>query len=105
MGLVYSTVGKFGLSKCSTNYDDYFSDGTFGLIKAVLTYDSSRDNTFSTYALKCIKNEILMGIRKNKKWNNIISIYEEIPGSEILVVENQLVADFKANIEENVIKK
>ena len=61
MGLVYSTVGKFGLSKCSTNYDDYFSDGTFGLIKAVLTYDSSRDNTFSTYALKCIKNEILIG--------------------------------------------
>ena len=104
MGLVYSSLKSFGVSKYSANYDEYVSNGTFGLIKAVLTYDLSRNNTFSTYALRCIKNEILMGIRKNKKWNSLISIYEEIPGNEKILVKDMLV-DSKSNFDDNVIKK
>lgn len=82
MGLVFKVVGKFRLSKFSADYNEYVSNGTFGLMKAVLTFDSYRNINFSTYACKCITNEILMGIRRQKKWKNYISIYETIEESE-----------------------
>ena len=39
--------------------DDLISIGTIGLIKAVSTFDSTRRARFSTYASRCIENEIL----------------------------------------------
>ena len=39
--------------------DDLISIGTIGLIKAVGTFDSTRRARFSTYASRCIENEIL----------------------------------------------
>lgn len=38
--------------------DDYFQIGAMGLIKAIDTFDSSKGFQFSTYATKCITNEI-----------------------------------------------
>ena len=53
-------VGKFKVSKFSMDYDEYVSNGTFGLIKAVLTFENDRNISFSTYATKCITNEIIL---------------------------------------------
>lgn len=39
--------------------DDLISIGTIGLIKAVNTFDSTRQARFSTYASRCIENAIL----------------------------------------------
>ena len=39
--------------------DDLISIGTIGLVKAVNTFDSTRQARFSTYASKCIENAIL----------------------------------------------
>ena len=39
--------------------DDLISIGTIGLMKAVDTFDSARRARFSTYASRCIENEIL----------------------------------------------
>lgn len=52
----------------STNIeiDDLYSIGNIGLIKAVSTFDLSKNFSFATYASRCIENEILMFLRKNK---------------------------------------
>lgn len=39
--------------------------GRIGLWRACLTFDRTGKGKFSTYACKCIKNEILMRVRKN----------------------------------------
>lgn len=51
----------------STEQEDLISIGTIGLMKAIKTFDYSKGNSFSTYASRCIENEILMNFRSNKK--------------------------------------
>ena len=43
--------------------DDYFQIGAMGLVKAVNTFDEGKGFTFSTYAVKCITNEIGLHFR------------------------------------------
>jgi RNA polymerase sporulation-specific sigma factor len=47
--------------------DDLISVGTIGLIKAVRTFNPEKASSFSTYASRCIENEILMLFRSEKK--------------------------------------
>ena len=47
--------------------DDLISIGTIGLIKAINSFDISKNIRLATYAAKCIDNEILMFLRSNKK--------------------------------------
>ena len=47
--------------------DDLISIGTIGLIKAVSTFDAEKSIRLSTYASRCIENEILMYFRNLKK--------------------------------------
>lgn len=49
------------------NFDDLFSIGTLGLIKASRTFSPERKTVFPTYAVKCIQNEIRMYLNKNRK--------------------------------------
>ena len=58
--------------------DELISVGSIGLLKSIKTYDTLKGHTFSTYAARCIQNEILMLIRSNKKYQNEISIEEKI---------------------------
>lgn len=83
--LVAHIVKKFentGLDK-----DDLLSIGTFGLIKAVDTFNFNASNKLATYAARCIENEILMYIRSNKKRKDTTSLYspigEDKEGNEI----------------------
>lgn len=54
--------------------DDLLSVGTIGLIKAIDTFDYDKKVQLSTYAARCINNEILMLIRANKKHKNVVSL-------------------------------
>ena len=81
-GLVHYIVQKFGEISNPSEYDDLVSIGTIGLIKAAITFDSSKKFTFATYASKCIKNEIFQYYRKAKKYAKDISIYETIGNDE-----------------------
>lgn len=54
--------------------EDMFQIGCVGLIKAVDTFDEDAHILFSTYASKCIANEILMELRKQQKRVSEISI-------------------------------
>ena len=62
----------------SDEQDDLISIGTIGLIKAVNTFDDSKNIKIATYASKCIENEILMFMRSRKKSAHDISINEPI---------------------------
>ena len=70
--LVYYLVKKFNV--VPDNYEDFVSVGTIGLIKAVATFDASKDIKFATYAARCIENEILMYMRKEKKHSRETSL-------------------------------
>ena len=56
--------------------DDLLSVGSIGLIKAVNTFEYGKNTQFSTYAARCIDNEILMLLRASKKHNNVMSLSE-----------------------------
>jgi len=58
----------------SLEADDLISVGTIGLIKAVDSFDSKKGVLLSTYASRCIENEILMLIRSNKRHKDTISL-------------------------------
>ena len=58
--------------------DDLISIGTIGLIKAVQTFDNARASKLSTYAARCIDNELLMLLRSKKKTNREVSLYDPI---------------------------
>jgi len=54
--------------------EDLVSIGSIGLIKGINTFSSSKNIKLATYASRCIDNEILMYLRKNKKIKAEISI-------------------------------
>lgn len=64
----------------NTGYDleDLVSIGTIGLIKGVKTYKLDKNIKLATYASRCIDNEILMFLRKNKKKSSEVSFEDSI---------------------------
>jgi len=69
--------------------EDLVSIGTIGLIKAINTFNPSRNIKLATYASRCIENEILMYLRRNNKVKTEISIDEPLnvdwDGNELLL--------------------
>lgn len=58
--------------------EDLVSIGTIGLIKGVQTYKLDKNIKLATYASRCIDNEILMYLRKNKKRKTEISFEDSL---------------------------
>lgn len=63
---------------CTNDIDDLVSIGTIGLIKAINTYNPDKKIKLSSYASRCIENEILMHFRNCKKNALDISLNEAI---------------------------
>ena len=86
--------------------DDLISIGTIGLIKAVGTFDSTRRARFSTYASRCIENEIRMQFRREKKTGPTVSLQESFDTSkdDSALTLSDLLQD-TACMEENLEKK
>ena len=78
--VIYEVNGRFN----TLEYDksELVSIGILGLVKAVDTYDASKKIEFSTYAARCIDNEILMFIRRLKKEKCVDSLDRPISGEE-----------------------
>ena len=76
---------------CDEDQDDLISIGTIGLIKAISTFDPSRTSKLSTYAARCIDNELLMMFRARRKRSREVSLYEPIgtdrEGNEISLLD------------------
>lgn len=75
-GLVISEVMKKFIH-FPFDREDLIQRGLIGLIKAVDTYDVERNINFSTYAVKCIDNEIYSFIRSEQKQVNMLSYYNK----------------------------
>ncbi|MBR3209361.1 MAG: RNA polymerase sporulation sigma factor SigK [Bacilli bacterium] len=58
--------------------EDLVSIGSVGLIKGVNTYKLSKNIKLATYASRCIDNEILMFLRKNKKRRGEVSFEDSL---------------------------
>ena len=61
------------------------------LIKAIHTFDAQKASRLSTYAARCIDNELLMLLRSKKKTNREVSLYDPIgtdkEGNEISLLD------------------
>ncbi len=64
----------------SSGYDieDLVSIGSIGLIKGINTYKIDKNIKLATYASRCIANEILMFLRKNKRRKTEISFEDAL---------------------------
>lgn len=62
----------------SYEYEDMFSDGLYGMYKAAINFKIDRGCEFSTFANKCILNQINMSYRYSKKHKNLISLYTSV---------------------------
>ena len=74
--LVAHIIKKYYTS--SVEQEDLISIGTVGLIKAINTFDPYKGASLSTYAARCIENEILMYFRNQKKLNSEIFLNDPI---------------------------
>jgi RNA polymerase sporulation-specific sigma factor len=72
-----------------TGIEDLISIGTIGLCKAVGTFRSDKNIKLATYASRCIKNEILMHLRKQSGKGGEVSLDEplnvDFDGNELLL--------------------
>ena len=91
--------------------EDIVSIGTIGLIKGINTFKGDKNIKLATYCSRCIDNEILMHIRKNKKRNLDVSLDEslsydkegnELTLKDVLGTESDIVTK---GLEENDLKK
>lgn len=101
----------------STGYDieDLVSIGSIGLIKGINTYKIDKNIKLATYASRCIANEILMYIRKNKNRKTEISLEDALnydaEGNELHLEdimgtkEDIVVKEFESGEERNLLKQ
>lgn len=99
-------ITKKYYGSCSDT-DDLVSIGTIGLIKAINTFDSEKNIRLSSYASRCIENEILMYFRNGKKTQQDVSLNETIDSDkdgnrltlmDIISVEDNIVDDLDIKI-------
>lgn len=90
--------------------DDLVSIGTIGLIKAINTFDINKKIKLSSYASRCIENEILMFFRNLRKNAQDVSLSDAIDSDkdgnpltlmDVMAVEDNIVEklDLKINSE------
>lgn len=101
----YEVFGKFKTFQWDKN--ELFSVGLDGLLKAVMSFDTSKNTEFATYATRCIDNEILMFMRKVKKYETNISFDQALSidndGNELKIEE--ILYDEKIDIVTNYEEK
>lgn len=87
--LVAHIVKKFENS--GPDREDLISIGTIGLIKAINTFDLSKNIKLTTYAARCIENEVLMFLRSTKNSRTEVSLNDPIgsdkEGNQITLLE------------------
>ena len=79
------------------NVEDLISIGTIGLIKAIDTFDPAKGIRLSSYASRCIENEILMFFRSGRKSAQDVSLNEPIDtdkeGNALTILDTMAVDD------------
>ena len=94
--LIYNVLKKLNLYQ---QHEEYFDLGMIGLIKGVKSFDKNKGYKLSTYLTTCIRNEILIFLRKRKI--NCLSLEDDI--NDNLKIIDIIKSD--ENITDAVIKK
>lgn len=99
--LVAHIVKKYAQNK--NDSDDLLSIGTIGLIKGIDSFTPGKKTRLSTYAAKCIHNEILMVLRAKKHSVPEVSLSEAIgsdkEGNEVTLMD--IIPSDSDNVEDN----
>lgn len=99
-------VAHIAKKYCSSNVDqdDLISIGTIGLIKGINSFKIDKGSRLSTYASRCIENEILMHLRATKKLNAEIYLNEPIgkDKDDNVVTLEEVLENNERNIEDEV---
>ncbi len=95
--------------------EDLISIGTIGLIKAINTFNPTKNIKLATYASRCIENEILMYLRRNNKTRMEVSIDEPLnvdwDGNELLLSdilgtdEDIIYRDIETEVEKSLLQR
>lgn len=111
--LVVYIAKKF--DNTSVGVEDLISIGTIGLIKAINTFNPTKNIKLATYASRCIENEILMYLRRTSKMKLEVSIDEPLnvdwDGNELLLSdilgteEDVIYKDMEDEVEKDLLKK
>ena len=119
--LVVYIAKKF--DNTSVGVEDLISIGTIGLIKAINTFNPTKNIKLATYASRCIENEILMYFRNRKKSAQDVYISDPIDtdkdeplnvdwdGNELLLSdilgteEDVIYKDMEDEVEKDLLKK
>lgn len=105
VGFISDNIVSMNPEYCSNYnywYEEFFSEGKFGLISAASSYNDSIGE-FSTYACICIRRKIFRFLRKEYKHNNVKSLDKEF-SKESKSSLHDLIAD-PSNQSEEVIDK
>ena len=105
----------------NTGYDieDLVSIGSIGLIKGISTYKIDKNIKLATYCSRCISNEILMFLRKNKNKKIEVSLedalnydsdgnelhLEDVLGSDENIVEDEILHNYEIAVLKNELLK
>ena len=110
--LVVYIAKKF--DNTSVGVEDLISIGTIGLIKAINTFNPTKNIKLATYASRCIENEILMYLRRTSKMKLEVSIDEPLnvdwDGNELLLSdilgteEDVIYKDMEDEVEKDLLK-
>ncbi|SHG59002.1 RNA polymerase, sigma 29 subunit, SigE [Thermosyntropha lipolytica DSM 11003] len=98
--------------------EDLISIGTIGLMKAVSTFEPKKNIKLATYASRCIENEILMYLRRNKNkgevsldeplntdWDGNELLLSDVLGTESDMIYKRLEGEIEKNILWQAVKK
>lgn len=95
--------------------EDLISIGTIGLMKAINTFNPTKNIKLATYASRCIENEILMYLRRNNKTKMEVSIDEPLnvdwDGNELLLSdilgtsEDIIYKDIEREVDRKLLRK
>ena len=86
-------------------YEDLYQVACIGLLKAIKSYDTSKNIKFNSYMYNVVKNEILMTLRNNNtmKNSNMEEVSTEAQTTDDLTVMDTLKSD--VNIEDEYLVK
>lgn len=98
--------------------EDLISIGTIGLIKAVNTFEPKKNIKLATYASRCIENEILMYLRRNKNkgevsldeplntdWDGNELLLSDVLGTESDMIYKHLEGEVEKDVLWEAVKK
>jgi len=84
VGLVGGTAKRFSAKYPMLGYDEFFSEGSLGLVRAAKRYDGTRGVDFGAFAMRAIAGAMMDRVRDDAARRKTLSLDEEVRGGDTL---------------------